>query len=42
MATRFNEIIWREVAEDRALRIMFGDKREEVRLHCAVAAKMLR
>jgi hypothetical protein len=42
MATRFNGIIWSAVAEDRALRIIFGDEREEVRLHCAVAANMLR
>jgi len=42
LATRFNGIIWSEDAEDRALRIIFADEREEVRLHCAVATKLLR
>jgi len=42
LATRFNGIIWSEGAEDRTLRIIFADDREEVRLHCAVAAKPLR
>jgi hypothetical protein len=42
LATRFNGIIWSEGAEDRALRIIFGVEKEEVRLHCAVTAKPLR
>jgi hypothetical protein len=42
LATSFNGIIWNEGAEDRGLRIIFGDEREEVRLHFALATEPLR